>query len=231
MDESSKRVNSTPARFQTAPPGSGAASFATWTIGGAALVVVLTAGALFLGKGPEKADAQGPGASPGEPPASSPPLPAGGVLTPTDPLDITAFHLDAQERAKIWNPNAMLGSIEVVVESGRPRGAVEFVFGEPIGPSVPGAPLSPKRYRISYDGKRVDASAFDDPKSRTALPSPNCPLEAAFRQLTQSGGADAGPVAVLYVHSQSEGRPRWLMTTGSGKVFNFNADTCALLAR
>ncbi len=231
MNEGHKHTGATPSR--TLRPNDGrpsdtspALTWATAAIGGAALVVVLTAGVLFLGdpRAKEETGVEEEVQKKSEPEDLAP-------LAPSDPLDITARLLDAQERAKIWNESAMLASIEVLIEEGRPKSAMEFVFGEPMGSAVPGAPLSPKRHRISYEGEKVEVKTYDEPKTSTALPVPNCPLEAAHRQLAQSGSLSGGPVAVLYLHAQKEGRPMWLMTTGAGKNYSINAQTCALLAR
>lgn len=202
----------------------------TWVIGGAALLVVFIAGALFLDPSPHKPRGESAGA-PIEKQADK--APEAGVLAvaPRSPLEITASFLDAKERAELWKPTAILSGIELVIEDGKPTGPILFQFGEAIGQAIPGATLSPKQYSLSYDGKNVGEELRDSPGKRLGLPEPNCPLEVAFRKLTESGITTGGRVGVLYTYSQKNGKPAWLVTTEKGQTTSLNADNCALLRR
>ncbi len=217
-----------PTRSYTPPPEPGV-PLATWVIGGAALLIALIAGALFLDGSqtvqPQAAEQDVPR---DEPDSESQPSPVS-VLTQKNPLELTPSFLDAQERARLWSPVAMLAGIELVVQDGVPVGPVTFEFGEAVGQAIPGNPLSAKRHSISYEGNAIEETSLDSPKHRVGLPEPNCPLEVAFRKLTQSGIDTSGRVGVLYVNSQKHGRPIWLVTNEKGQATSINADSCALL--
>jgi hypothetical protein len=148
-----------------------------------------------------------------------------------DPLDVTAAFLDAQERAKLWSPSAVLSGIELVVESGKPKGPITFEFGEAVGQAIPGVPLSPKRYTLAYEDKNVKEESSDSSTGRVGLPEPNCPLEVAFRTLAQSDIGTHGRIGILYTHSQKHGKPVWLVTDEQSQTTSLNADNCALLRR
>lgn len=201
----------------------------TWVIGGAALLVTLVAGALFLDASPPQEAAAPPGAVHAEEEATSSDLPAPPRSEGKNPLEVTASFLDAQERARLWNPAAILSSIELVVQEGAPLGPIKFEFGEAVGQAIPGAPLSAKRHSLSYEGEEIEETTIDSPKRQVGLPEPNCPLEVAFRKLGQSGVDTSGRVGVLYLNSQKHGRPIWLMTNERGQATSINADSCALL--
>lgn len=208
------------------------ASLFTWVVGGAALIVALTAGALFLGPAHHQTTADSAPMSEHEEQDEGSPTAHVDALAQKDPLELTALLLDARERAKLWKSAAILSSIELVIENGTPRGPIVFEFGEAAGPQIAGGPVSAIRYSVSYEGKNVTEEPIDSSNKRVGLPEPNCPLEVAFRTLTRAGvSATSGRVGVFYRHSQKHGKPVWLMTDEQGQATSLNADSCALLRR
>jgi hypothetical protein len=200
----------------------------TWVVGSAALVVVLTAGALFLGEKPKDQEEEARAEpTPDEPEAPDPVR----ELAPKNPLELSSTFLDAQQRAKVWSLKAMLSGVDLVIENGAPTGPITFEFGQTIGPAVPKAPMSPKRQTLEYRGDDVQVKNLDSSQARVGLPDPNCPLDVAFRKLSEGGVSTAGRVAVVYTYSQKHNRPVWLMTNEAGQATSINADTCALLLR
>lgn len=206
----------------------------TWIIGAVTVVVVILAGALFLDPSPQKLGDRGASSDAAPEPAA--PM-AGPSEAPVEmaavrhPLDLTDSYIDAQERAKLWNSSAILSGIDVVIEDGRPQGAIVFEFGQALGQPVPGTPLSARRHSLSYEGKSVSERSSESTDQRLGLPEPNCPLEVAFRKLTEAGVKTSGRVAILYTHSQKHGKPVWLVTDESSQATSLNADNCALLRR
>lgn len=218
------------ARSNPAGPEPGVPLF-TWVIGAAALLIVFAAVALFLDPSPHESPQGERAGARTEEQAEEKPEAATLALAPPNPLEITAAFLDAKERATLWNPSAILSGIELVIEDGQPTGPIVFQFGEAIGQAIPGIPLSSKQYSISYEGKSVEEELRESPGKRLGLPEPNCPLEVAFRKLTEAGITTGGRVGVLYTHSQKHGKPAWLVTTEEGLATSLNADSCALLRR
>lgn len=203
----------------------------TWVIGAAALLVVLTAVALFLDPSPHESEKEANARLSPENQVGEGPAEPARVLAPKSPLDLTASFLDAKARAELWNPSAILSGIELVIEEGRPKGPVLFEFGEAMAQAIPGVPLSPKQYSLSYEGTKVKDEQSDTGDRRVGLPEPNCPLEIAFRKLTEAGVTAGGRVGVLYTHSLKHGKPVWLVTSEGGQATSLNADNCALLRR
>lgn len=202
----------------------------TWIIGALTVVVIVIAGALFLDPSPrENGTIEESSNEEAELPEAleAPVKPA----PQKHPLDLTDSYIDAQVRAKLWNPSAILSGIDVVIENGRPHGAVVFEFGEALEQPIPGAPLSEKRHSLSYEGKNVSERSSEATDRRLGLAEPNCPLEVAFRKLTEANIKTQGRVAVLYTHSQKHGKPVWLVTDENSQSTSLNADNCALLLR
>lgn len=202
----------------------------TWIIGATALVVVLTAGALFLDDSPKTKVGDETHPTEVEQLTDSP-AKVSDPLATKHPLELTASYLDAQERGRLWNPSAILSGIELVIDGGHPQGAIVFEFGESIGQPIPGAPLSAKRLSLSYEGKKVSESSGESPEKRLGLAEPNCPLEVAFRKLTEAGVKTRARIGVLYTYSHKHGKPVWLVTDEQNQTTSLNADNCALLLR
>lgn len=201
---------------------------ATWVIGSAALIVVLTAAALVLDERPTTGKEDARAELPSDPTEAPPPVKD---LAPRSPLDLSSTFLDAHERARVWSPKAMLASVELVIQDGKPTGPIAFEFGQTVGPTVPKAPMSPSRQTLEYRGDDVQVNNVESSQVRVGLPEPNCPLDAAFRKLSEGGVSTSGRVAVLYTFSQKHDRPVWLMTNESGHATSINAESCALLLR
>jgi hypothetical protein len=209
------------------PPEDDGTPWFTWVVGASALVVAGTAAMLFL-SGPEPAPEAESSAS--APPAESAPPPAPDPLTARPALDLTAQLLDARQRAQLWRSRAALASIRVVIDAAKPVGAVEFDFGVPKGQSLPGAPLEPARMTYAYQSGSTAARESSSSELERALPEPNCPLEVAFRTLSQAGIDTSGRLGATYLHSAQHGRPIWTFTRGED-VHKLDADTCAVLRR
>ncbi len=226
MERDTQRADAIATNPASRPPTPGA-QWVTWTISGAAVIVTLAAGALLLGEKetlptevePEDVDSD---------PTETPSLPQ---LTKRGPLDLSASHLDAQQRARIWNEAAMLSGMSLVIEDGKPISAIEFSFGVSTGPTTPGAPLGDQRYVVSYEGSEVSATEEEDPKRRVAISPPNCTLDAAYRVLIQAGVPRISRVGVILLQSEKHQRPVWLMTTSEGNAYSINAESCVLLRR
>ena len=208
------------------PPPRGV-PLATWLIGGAALVVTLTAGAIFLEtpSHPEaelevEAEAEAPSA-PDEPVATA---------AAKHPLDLSTTLLDAQERARIWHERALLSSIELLVVGGKETRGLIYEFGQPQKEGMLGALLGPARLKLSYEGQQVKSEESRTDEARRALATPNCPLEAAFRVLTAEGTTPEKAL-VRYLHSPRHNRPVWLMSTAEAQSVWLDASSCARLLR
>ncbi len=226
MERDTQRADATATKAASRPPAHGA-QWVTWTISGAAVIVTLAAGALLLGEKenvpaavePEEADSDT---------AETPSLPQ---LTTRGPLDLSASHLDAQQRARIWNEASMLSGVSLVIENGKPIAEIEFAFGVSTGPTTPGTSLGDERYVVSYNGSEVTATAEEEPKRRVAISPPNCTLDAAYRVLIQAGVPRSSRVGVMLLQSEKHRRPVWLMTTSEGSAYSINAESCVLLRR
>jgi len=199
----------------------------TWVFGGAALIVTLAAGALFMGEAAPQDTA--PSAEQKIEDVTKVAEPIALAITPVRPLDIMASFLDAQERARIWDRDAMLAGIEVLISKGKPSSALTFQFGKSLGRNQPGAHLGPRHFSISYLGDDVQTKENDIESKGVALPAPNCPLEAAFKTLVASEGATPARVAVMYLKSPRHGRPVWLMRTGENTTKSISGSDCLLL--
>jgi hypothetical protein len=194
--------------------------------GGAAVVVLLSAGALLW------SPAQ---ATPSEP--TSEELPSEGeeaidlsTLTPKNPLELGGLLVDAGQRAKIWDATAQLSGISLTIKDSRPQGPVVFEFGAALGPPQPGAPLSTKRHTIRYEGENVTPTSDVVTTARRALPDPNCPLDAAFRALTEGAKKVQQPIEARYLYAESN-RAIWQMKSADGAVARISGDSCARIVK
>lgn len=207
----------------------------TWLSGGAAILVLIATAVILASpkRGSNGASGESPRASSSA--AASPmdaaPSAAAQALARHHPLDISAALTDARTRAGLSFDGAALIGIRVIIEGAKPLGPVEITYAKAQGRPVPGAPVTSKRLRISYDGPHATQAEDSDRSVARALPDPNCPLEAAFRATLAAGGpADARYFAV-YAHSARHERATWTLTAGSGGAHHVDGDSCALLRR
>lgn len=229
MDPDTQRTAATTLRPTSRPPTQGVPGV-TWVISGATVVVMLAAGALVWGKKETVVvppDAEDLELESDLSEANSAPTP----LTTRGPLDLSAWHLDAQQRAHIWNEAAMLSGVRLLIENGAPIAAVEFEFGDSMGQTTPGAALGAPSYIVAYNGAEVATKAENSSKRRVAMSPPNCTLDAAYRVLIQAGVPRDSRVGVMLLHSEKHRRPVWLMTTSEGSAYNVDAESCVLLRR
>jgi len=147
------------------------------------------------------------------------------------PLDLTRQLTVAQGQARAWSPSAVLTSIELIVEGGIPVGAIRIEFSEALGQPVPGVKVNSRRFTLNFSHATSTAEEGSDTHERRGLPEPSCPLEVAFRSLTESGVSTQGRLGVLFAYSQKHNRPVWLLTSASGLVHQLDADNCAILRR
>jgi hypothetical protein len=215
-----------PAPGTSAPDG---AALFTWINFGLAGVIALCAAALYaqgpkpLASAPVQAQAM-PDQVVAQAPASTPP-----PLADSEPNNITRLLLDAEARAHEWKREAALTRIVTVLGPDGPKGALEFEFGIPKGPSVPGTALEPVRLTVSYaDGKASSRTRMETELGH-AVNGPGCPLEVALRGLGPA--TRTGTVAALYSYWKKGGRPIWLFTEPSGAVHRLDGDSCAQLRR
>jgi hypothetical protein len=211
----------------TSRPQTPSVSWATWIIGAAAVMVTLAAAALVVGKPTDAPVTPKAEVLDSEPPTTttSPPL------TPRGPLDLSALHLDAQERARIWNEASVLSGISLMIENGIPIATIEFEFGTSMGEPTPGTALGRQRHVISYLKGEATARSEESPRHRVVLTPPNCTLDAAYRALLQAGVPKESRIGVMLIHSEKHRRPVWLMTSSDGNAYHINAESCVLLRR
>lgn len=223
-----RRDSSSAARPEASTSG---VPWITWVFGGAALLVVLTAGAVLL-QGKKEKSTEGLVAE--EPLAKGASLAlTESSLAPPNPLDLTQLQVDAMARARVWSPTAMLASVEVVVEDGVPRGAVSFSFGESLGQPQYGAPLTWRRFAVEYEPESAQPTTRETQVAHPGigLTEPNCPLDAAYRGLKNAGHSLAGTVGILLMRSAKHSRTVWMLTEASGASHPVDADTCTILRR
>lgn len=213
--------------LREAPPND-RASWATWGIGGVALIIGVTAAALFLDEPvtdnhPPSVDASNDEASS----LSTPP--SDQAEAPAHPLSLSKRRVIAEEHAQLWNTSAILAGIELIVAAGEPVGPVSFVFGTTIGQPVPGGLLSSDRLLVSFSGDVVTTEKRKSESVSVALADPNCPLDVAFGKLARTTDLEGKKIGILYAMSERHGRPIWLVTDSEGQVYNLNGESCALL--
>lgn len=199
----------------------------TWAISGVAAVVTVAAVVVFLSPPPEESAVPSPAAEELLEPALPDSIPAGSP----PPLSLAEKLLIAQQRASIWNPNAQLAGVSLVIEKQKPLGPIEFKFGVPTGPAIPGSPIGTERYTLTFNGDALDAAEIESTAGAVALAAPNCPLEAAFRALKSLGVPAESRIGALLIHSERHRRPVWLMTTSDGQAHQVNAENCVMLRR
>jgi hypothetical protein len=203
-------------------------SWATFGIGGAALIVGLAALALFLDE-PTKERDPTPIDAPTMNEASSTLDAPQGSEQFEHPLSLTKRRVIAQEHARMWNAGAILAGIELIVSAGEPVGPVSFVFGTTVGQPIPGGVLSPDRYIVSFDADAVTTEKKKSASVTIALPDPSCPLDIAFGKLARTADLSGKKLGILYAMSERHGRAIWLVTDSAGQIYNLNGETCALL--
>lgn len=214
-----------PSRF---PPVEEPIPWTTWIFGGAAGVVALLAGYLFLsGRADEPKVEAALGASSAPAPTAEASAP---VLLPPSPLDFGPRLGDARQRSLLWDANAALTGVHVVIDKGVPRGPVELEFGVPRGTALPGTPVGQRRLLIGYEGERVTEKKLTATSVARTLAEPNCPLEVAFRKLREAGVDTSGLVTANFLHSERAARALFTFTVGS-VTHKVDADSCALLLR
>lgn len=157
------------------------------------------------------------------------------------PLDISPALMDARVRAGRKLEGAALVGVRLIIDGGRPLGPIEITYAAVRGRPLPGDPVTPKRLHVSYDGGEFKTDEHGqlvameteetDRSPARVLPDPNCPLEAAFRAVTQAGAPEAARTFAVYAHSVRSKRPVWTLTAADGAVHHVDADNCALLVR
>lgn len=214
-----------PSRF---PPVEESTPWTAWVFGGAAGLVALLAGYLFFSDREPT-----PPAEPAEPPPSAP-LPSAEasapVVLPASPLDFSRRLGDARQRALLWDGNAALTGVHLVIENGAPRGPVELEFGVPRGTALPGTPVGQRRLLVAYEGERATERTLVATSVARTLAEPNCPLEVAFRKLREAGVETSGLVTANFLHSERADRALFTFTVGT-VTHKVDADSCALLLR
>ncbi len=210
------------------PPVEESTPWTVWVFGGAAALIALLAGYLFLSDHESEAPIE---ATPAPPSA---PLPSAGasipVVLPPSPLDFGRRIGDARQRSLLWDDSAALTGVHVVIENGAPRGPVEIEFGVPRGRALPGTPVAQRRLLLSYDGERTTERTIVATSVARTLADPNCPLEVAFRKLREAGVDTSGLVTASYLHSERADRALFTFTVGA-VTHKVDADSCALLVR
>lgn len=200
----------------------------TWAISGTAVAVTIAAGVVFLSPSAPLPNAP----ANDEPVLPTLPPTVERVEAPRDtPLKLSGKILKAQERATVWNSTAQLTAISLVIDHQRPSGPIEFKFGVPTGQSIPGAPIGSARYAVSFENDSIKVTESETPAPATALPVPNCPLDAALRAVKSTGVSAESRIGVLLIHSERHRRPVWLMTTSDGRAHHVNAENCVMLRR
>ncbi len=206
-------------------------SLATLVIGGIALLTALAAAGIWLfGRSPE---APPPSDAPVEATtaAAAPAKPTVDPVGP-NPLDATKTLIDASQRARAWNSDALLSEIVVDVEDGKPKGALRVRYGASTSGLVPGSRLSPARLAISYEGGGASQTTERSTKPEVGLPDPNCPLEVAWLKATESGIDRRAAVQVRYAASASSGRPVWTVRALNDKTTRtVDGSSCAIVVR
>jgi hypothetical protein len=202
-------------------------------IGGVALLTALAAaGVWLLGRSAPP---------PPPPPAADAALEATTAAAPTkpaidpvgpNPLDATKTLIDAAQRARAWNQDALLAEIVVDVEDGKPKGPLRVRYGAPQGGLEPGSRLGPERVAISYEGNAATQSNERAAKQEVGLPDPNCPLEVAWLKATESGIPRNAALQLRYSSSPTLGRAVWTIRTADEKTTRIvDGSSCAIVVR
>ncbi len=203
----------------------------TLIIGGAALMTALAAASIwFFGRSP-KASPPPAEAAVEATTAAAPVKPSVDPVGP-NPLDATKTLIDASQRARAWNADALLAEIVVDVEDGKPKGPLRVRYGASTSGLVPGSRLGPARLAISYEGSAASQTNERSTKPEVGLPDPNCPLEVAWLKATEAGIPRSAPVQVRYTASPSSKRPVWTVRTADEKTTRtVDGASCAIVVR
>ncbi len=222
-------------RNNTCPPpetGHGNVPISTWLISAVTVIVLAAAGVVLLQGRRTPHVASFPGSDSTQPVPKPPdPQPRTRDLPLENQLDITERLLQAQRRASIWNPTAVLTSIGAIVRGGATLEALTIEFGQAIGQPVPDAPVNADYFVLEWSGERFDSTEVRKESLRRALPVPNCPLHVAIRKLTEAGDMKTERLGVLLAKSDRHNRPVWLLTTEDGGAHSIDAGSCSLLRR
>ena len=141
--------------------------------------------------------------------------------------------LDARARSRAWNADSAIARVRIDVDGGRPTGSIEFEYGVPQGPLVPGVALHPERLIVSVpsDGGAVTQRQSRSTQPQKALTEPNCPFDIAFQKLLQTGIAKDQRIAAEYIFSARHARPVFQFTTADARQHFIDADQCQLVVR
>lgn len=171
-------------------------------------------------------------------PESSPPselslAPAAAAQEPLvpEPLNIAPLLLDAESRSSLWNPDSVLSSITTVIGPAGLLEPIEIQFALSKAGRLPGSPLKPDRLIVRYTNGRAEQRRELAKSPGLSASTPNCPLEAAARNLPSRLLAEDSRITVLYSFSKKESRPLWLFTEAKGTVHRVDGDSCAFLVR
>jgi hypothetical protein len=202
---------------------------ATLLIGGAALLTALAAaGIWYFGRSPTPPPAD---AAVVATTAAAPVKPAVDPVGP-NPLDATKTLIDAAQRARAWNADALLVEIMVDVEDGKPKGPLRVRYGASTSGLVPGSRLGPARLAISYEGGTASQTNERATKPEVGLPDPNCPLEVAWLKATESGIPRGAAVQVRYATNPASKRPVWTVRTADKETTRtVDGASCAIVVR
>lgn len=218
------------------PPPDDSIPPTTWWIAGAGVAVLLLAGAfVWLGSNRSEDVASVPPAPEPDEEVEAPATSdaAAPVELPPDPLNITKRGLDARARSRAWNADSAIARVHLEVDGGRPIGSIEFEYGVPQGPLVPGAALHPERLIVSVpsDGGAVTQREGRATQPQKALTEPNCPFDFAFQKLIQTGVSKDQRISAEYIFSARHARPVFQFTTADARQHFIDADQCQIVVR
>lgn len=197
----------------------------------AALMLVFRGPRSAVEEGAEPADQGEATDSDSEPAPDSAPVKALDLLGP-NPLDTTKTLVDAAQRARAWNPDALLAGIFVEVADGKPQGPIQVRYGVPEGGSIaPGSRLGGKRLALEYANGAATQTEDGAKDAGVALPEPNCPLDAAWLRATEAGIARSTKVTMRYESSKKLNRPVWTVQPAEGAARTLDGSSCAVVLR
>ena len=211
-------------------------------LGGAVLAIATLGGVgwVLLAKKQADGSSSAPTAT-----TSAPKAPSG----PTNPDDMGVTDLAAADpsgiatrahaRARAWDPNALLVSLEATpVASGgkvdvRSGGKVELVFAKPAGERLgPGAPTGASQLvvRVDANGSKVTEQQG---QGGTGVDDPNCPIGDAWRKMVASGVPSSSAVTMRYVYGSKNQKPVWQTSSTDDTKLSRTLDgwTCTILIR
>ena len=247
-ETSPMRMTSQPPQVSAVAPGvllrreheKRSTALAVMTLGGGVLVVAVLGAigwSLIAGRGNTGAPAS----------ASAPRASASAPAAPTDPddmgiadpaaLDPSSIMPRAHARARIWDQNAMLVSIDatpvgaegkVDLKSG---GKVDISFAKPSGARLgPGAPAGGSQLVISVDASGSKVKEAQGPGA-TAVDDPNCPIAEAWRTMVAARVPSNSVVTMRYAYSAKHEKAVWQTSAGDDAKLARTLDgwTCTIL--